>query len=151
MSAYIQFFIRHNDDFLPIGVFSRANVVYQVFNSIAPWEKLRPISTMHLNEAAKEVNELINRDKKALARLDEREKLVATFNNSVEEKLEALADYGEYKNEVVKELESEEGARAYIHMLYNVLDSIEYDKRFDMGAYLYVGIEVGDPTVEDLI
>ena len=151
MSAYIQFFIRHNDDFLPIGVFSRNNTIYQVFDEIAPWEKIRPISDVHLNKVRASLKDFANDIDRTMKRIENREKLIATFDNSVEEKLEALENSTEYKMELEEERVSYKMALGYVNSLYEILDSIEYDKRFDMGAYLYVGIEVGDPTVEDLI
>jgi len=149
MSAYIQFFIRHEDTFLPIGVFSRNNVIYQVFDDIAPWEKLRPISEMHLNDVDNIIKSLIKEGEDALAREAEERKLIASFNNSVEEKLMALEGRNEFVREVKDDIKNAEAAQRYVWTLRDILESIEYTD-FNKQPYIYVGIEV-EGKVEELI
>lgn len=149
MSAYIQFFIRHEDTFLPIGVFSRNNVIYQVFDDVAPWGKLRPISEMHLNDVDNIIKSLIKEGEDALAREAEEEKLIASFNNSVEEKLMALADRDEFVKEVKDDIKNAEAAQRYVWTLRDIFESIEYTD-FNKKPYIYVGIEVNG-TVDELI
>ena len=149
MSAYIQFFIRHEDTFLPIGVFSRNNVIYQVFDDIAPWEKLRPISEMHLNDVDNIIKSLIKEGEDALAREAEERKLIASFNNSVEEKLMALESHDEFVREVKDDIKNAEAAQRYVWTLMDILESIEYTD-FNKQPYIYVGVEV-QGKVEELI
>ena len=149
MSAYIQFFIRHEDTFLPIGVFSRNNVIYQVFDNIAPWEKLRPISEIHLNDVDSVIKGLIKEGEDALAREAEERKLIASFNNSVEEKLMALESHNEFIREVKDDIKNAEAAQRYVWTLRDILESIEYTD-FNKQPYIYVGIEV-QGRVEELI
>lgn len=149
MSAYIQFFIRHEDTFLPIGVFSRNNVIYQVFDDIAPWEKLRPISEMHLNDVDNIIKGLIKEGEDALACEAEERKLIASFNNSVEEKLIALADHNEFIKEIKDDIKNAEAAQRYVWTLRDILESIEYTD-FNKQPYIYVGIEV-QGKVEEVI
>lgn len=149
MSAYIQFFIRHEDTFLPIGIFSRNNAIYQVFDGVAVWEKIRPIGEPILNNAEKIVKEFISENEKALARANEEKNMIANFNNSVEEKLESIEGYNSYIAEITEDIKGLEAAQQYLWFLRDILDSIK-GTDFNKYPYLYVGVEV-EGTVEELI
>ena len=149
MSAYIQFFIRHEDTFLPIGTFSRNNAIYQVFDGIAVWEKIRPIGESILDDAEKIVREFISVSKKTLARANEEKGMVVNFNNSVEEKLQSIEEYNSYIAEITEDIESLKTAQQYLWFLGDILESVEYTD-FNKQSYLYVGIEV-EGKVEELI
>ena len=126
MSAYVQFFIRHEDTFLPIGTFNRNNAIYQVFDGIAEWAKIRPIGEPILNDAEKIVKE-----------------------NTVEEKLQSINEYNSYIAEITDDIKGLKVAQQYLWFLRDILESIEYTD-FNKKPYLYVGIEV-EGKVEELI
>lgn len=149
MSAYIQFFIRHEDTFLPIGTFSRNNAIYQVFDGIAVWEKIRPVGEPILNDAEKIVKEFIGVSEKALARANEEKGMIANFNNSVEEKLQSINEYNSYIAEITEDIRGLESAQQYLWFLRDILESIK-GTEFNKYPYLYVGIEV-EGKVEELI
>lgn len=149
MSAYIQFFIRHEDTFLPIGVFSRTNTIYQIFDGIAVWEKIRPIGEPILNDAENIAKDFMRENKKALARVEEEQNLIAKFNNSVDDKLEAYGGYRDYITLIKNKMKGLEAAQQYLWFLRDILESIEYTD-FNKKPYLYVGIEV-EGKVEELI
>lgn len=149
MSAYIQFFIGHKDTFLPIGTFSRNNAIYRVFDGIAIWEKIRPIGEPILDDAEKIVKEFIGVSEKALARAEEEQGLIAKFNNSIEDKMEAYKDYNNYISEIKEDIEDFKAAQQYLWFLRDILESIK-DTEFNKYPYLYVGIEV-EGKVEELI
>lgn len=149
MSAYIQFFIGHKDTFLPIGVFSRNNAIYRVFGDIAKWGKIRPIGEPILDDVEKITKEFINVSEKALARAEEEQGLIAKFNNSVEDKMEAYKDYSNYISEIREDIEDFKAAQQYLWFLRDILDSIK-GTDFNKYPYLYVGVEV-EGTVEELI
>ena len=149
MSAYIQFFIRHEDTFLPIGVFSRNNAIYQVFDGIAVWEKIRPIGEPILNDAEKIVKEFISVSEKALARANEEKSAIVVFNNTVEEKLQSFNEYNSYIAEIKEDIKGLEAAQQYLWFLRDILEAIK-GTDFNKDPYLYVGIEV-EGTVEELI
>lgn len=149
MSAYIQFFIRHEDTFLPIGVFSRNNAIYQVFDGIAVWEKIRPIGEPILNDAEKIVKEFISVSEKALARANEEKSAIVVFNNTVEEKLQSINEYNSYIAEIKEDIKGLEAAQQYLWFLRDILEAIK-GTGFNKDPYLYVGIEV-EGKVEELI
>ena len=43
MSAYIQFFVRNDEAFMPISIYSRNNALYHYFDEYTPWEKIKPV------------------------------------------------------------------------------------------------------------
>lgn len=141
MSAYIQFFIRHEDTFLPIGIFNRNNAIYQVFDGIAVWEKIRPIGEPILNDAEKIVKEFIGVSEKELARANEEKNMIAGFKNSVEEKLQSIGEYILYIAKITDDIKGLEAAQQYLWFLRDILESIEYTD-FNKQPYLYVGVEV---------
>ena len=149
MSAYIQFFIRHEDTFLPIGIFNRNNAIYKVFDGIAVWEKIRPVGEPILNDAEKIVKEFIGVSEKALARANEEKGMIANFNNSVEEKLQSINEYNSYIAEITEDIRGLESAQQYLWFLRDILESIK-GTEFNKYPYLYVGIEV-EGKVEELI
>ena len=53
MSAYVDFFVRHGDDFIPLGDFSRNSIVYPIMIDCAnvPWEKIIPLTLNNLHAA----------------------------------------------------------------------------------------------------
>ena len=149
MSAYIQFFIRHEDTFLPIGTFNRNNAIYQVFDGIAVWEKIRPIGEPILNDAEKIVKEFIGVSEKALARANEEKSAIVVFNNTVEEKLQSINEYNSYIAEIKEDIKGLEAAQQYLWFLRDILESIKCTD-FNKQPYLYVGIEV-EGKIEELI
>ena len=149
MSAYIQFFIRHEDTFLPIGVFNHNNAIYEVFGGIAVWEKIRPIGEPILNDVEKITKEFIGVSEKALARANEEKNMIANFNNSVEEKLQFIEEHNSYITEITDDIKGLEAAQQYLWFLRDILESVE-DTDFNKQPYLYVGIEV-EGKVEELI
>lgn len=149
MSAYIQFFIRHEDTFLPIGIFNRNNAIYQVFDGIAVWEKIRPIGEPILDDAEKIVKEFIGVSEKTLARVNEEKNMIANFNNSVEEKLQSINEYILYIAKITDDIRGLEAAQQYLWFLRDILESVE-DTDFNKQPYLYVGVEV-EGKIEELI
>ena len=151
MSTYTQFFIRHENTFLPIGSFVGGNYICQLFNNFAPWEKIRPITISDLERIRNEMVFDIGKAEEQLKEIDKRRALIATFNNSTEEKLEAISGCDEYEAEIKDDLKMAEYAKGYLNTLSDILDDVQFDERYDSDTYLYVGVEVGNPTVDDIV
>ena len=78
--------------------------------------------------------------------------LIASFNNTVDEKMDALQDNAECIKEYEEELEDERRALYTIVALIDIIESIRFNKEWDKDVYIYGGIEVGDDiTAEDVI
>lgn len=53
MSQYIYFYIRHNDEFLPILSMDRYNALYQTFANYVPYEQISAINGATLRNVEK--------------------------------------------------------------------------------------------------
>ena len=151
MSAYIQFFIRNDEAFMPIGIYCRVNKIYHYFDEYTPWEKIKPVTRPLLNKIRDDVNEDILYLQERCDRAKEMKEYIAGMNNSVEEKMERIENIEEALGDYHEELEEVEYVKTYLNFLDNIIESVEYEEHIDHKNYLYVGIEVGNPTVDDIV
>ena len=154
MSQYIQFFIRSNsDEFLPIGVFSRCNAIYDFFKKYfdTPYEKITAITAKDLRYLIEKIDNRIEVYNNRIVELEQKIKLITECNNSVEDKIVAIDGvYSDIENYVEDRNEFKQ-ARDYVCSLEEIIDAIAYDDKYCNDTYLYCGIEVGDLTVEDIV
>ena len=152
MSAYIHFFIRIGDVFQPIYEESRAGMIYTYFEPFATWEKITPLTEKDISYTRTTVNEEILRVDQEVKEIDERCKLIGTFNNSMDEKLEAINAEMTTKEHYLKERKPGlEHAISFCNFLDDLIESASNLKYYDTkGAilvdpdnYIYVGIETG--------
>ena len=151
MSAYIQFFIRNDEAFMPIGSYCRSSAIYQAFDEYMSWEKIRPLTFDLLNKISGNVKDDIAHHQKQISKIKEHKAFIATFNNSVEEKIEALEGVESLLREYEEGLDTLNHVKEYIYFLEDILEDVEYAEHIDENAYLYAGIEIGSPTVEDIV
>ncbi|MBR3120892.1 MAG: hypothetical protein IKF29_16865 [Oceanobacillus sp.] len=151
MSAYIQFFIRHENAFLPISVYSRNNLIYGYFDEYTPWEKIKPVTRSLLNKIRDNINEDLTAMQKRYDRAKEMKEWIATLNNSLEEKMEYIENTEEVLSECCEAIEQLTYTKHYLNFLDDIIESVEYEDGIDHKNYLYVGIEVGNPTVDDIV
>ena len=151
MSAYIQFFVRNENAFMPIGIYSRSNTIYQYFDEYTPWEKIKPITRPLLNKIRGDVNEDILSYQKRYNHAKEMKEYVATMNNSMDEKMEQIENIEEILGVCLEGIEKAEYVKNYLNFLDDIIEAVEYEEHIDYKNYLYVGIEVGNPTVDDIV
>ena len=151
MSAYIQFFVRNDEAFMPIGIYVRGSRIYQYFDEYTPWEKIKPVTRPLLNKIRDDVNDDILYFQKRYDRAKEMKEYVAGMNNSMEEKMEWVENIEATLGDCREEIEKAEYVKTYLNFLDNIIESVEYEEHIDHKAYLYVGIEVGTPTSDDIV
>ena len=152
MSAYIQFFIRNNEAFMPIGTYCRSSAIYQAFDEYIPWEKIRPITEPLLRKIYSNVIDDIREYTDHIDKTKEHRAFIATFNNPMDEKIEMLDSIEEILGEYEEGLEQLNTVKSYIHFLNDIIEAVEFEDSIDENNYLYAGIEVGiSPTVEDIV
>lgn len=151
MSAYIQFFVRNENAFMPISVYSRNNSIYQYFDEYTPWGKIKPITRGLLNKIRDDINEDLVATQKRYDRAKEMKEWIATLNNSLEEKMEYIENTEEVLGECCEEIDRLTYTKHYLTFLDDVIESVEYEEHIDHNSYLYVGIEIGSPTVDDIV
>lgn len=151
MSAYIQFFIRNDETFLPIGTYICSSKIYEYFDDYTPWEKIKVVTRPLLNKIRDNVNDDILYFQKRYDRAKEMKEYVAGMNNSMEEKMEWIENIEATLRDCCEEIEKVEGVKHYLNFLDDIIESVEYEDGIDHKNYLYVGIEVGNPTVDDIV
>lgn len=151
MSAYIQFFVRNDEAFMPISVYSRNNALYHYFDEYTPWEKIKPVTRPLLNKIRDDINEDILEYQKRYDRAKEMKEYVAGMNNSMDEKMEWIENIEATLGDCCEEIEKAEYVKHYLNFLDDIIESVEYEEHIDYKNYLYVGIEVGNPTVDDIV
>lgn len=151
MSAYIQFFIRHDEAFMPIGIYCRTSKIYEYFDDYTPWEKIKCVTRPLLNKIRDNVNDDILCFQKRYDRAKEMKEYVAGMNNSMEEKMEWIENIEATLNDSREEIKTAEYVKHYLSFLDDIIESVEYEEHIDYKSYLYVGIEVGNPTVDDIV
>ena len=150
MSAYIQFFIRKDEAFMPIGSYCRSSAIYQAFDEYIPWEAIKALNEPLLDKIYGLVVDDINHHKEQIEKIKEHRAFIATFNNSIDEKMEMLENVEAMLHEYEEGLASLERVKAYICFLKDIIEDVTFTEHIDENAYLYAGIEIGSPTVEDI-
>lgn len=150
MSAYIDFFVRHGDDFIPLGDFSRNSIIYPTMIDCAnvPWEKIIPLTLDNLRAAQTHAHKRNIDARGYIETLKDRIEEVKGFNNSVEEKLEQIEEYRDEIAEWHQEAEEARYAENYFYFLADLIEATHDD--IDANKYIYAGIEIGRPTIEDI-
>lgn len=153
MSAYVDFFIRNKDDFIPIADYSRNSMIYSIVNNDVPYEKIRAITTQDINKFINVASEKIRECEQGIRKEKERIKLVATFDNSIEEKLEVIAQYEEGIEEYTQSIEECTYAKNFFSFLTELINVRRWEENssVNINEYIYAGIEIGRPTVEDIV
>lgn len=153
MSVYIDFFIRRGDDFIPLSDYSRNSIIYKIANSYAMWEKVNPLSKAGIEQMITEAErqqrayqESIVEVKAKIAQLKD---LSCTWN----EALEYLDEYEEAIQEYEQDIKEARYAKHFFGFLIDIIETVEYadKKEYDYNNYIYVGIEIGHPTVKDIV
>ena len=152
MSQYIDFFLRHGDDFISLGDFSRNTKLYNVMRGQTPYEKIRPFTERQLNDYWEELSHEIEKNEKAIRKLKDRIELIKEFNNSVEEKAELIHDIEEEIEEYEFDIKECEYNQNFLSFLEDIINIARYNERetIDVDNYIYAGIEIGYPTLSDI-
>ena len=150
MSAYKYFFIKSNtNEFIQIGEFSRNTEVYRYCS--APYEKIKPLTIDNLNQIICDIEQGIECVKRGIqADKDERE-LVVKMNNSLDEKMETLREIGRSIEENTNYLDDLKWTCNYFAFLINIIDYAKFNNNYDINNYIYVGEEIPEPTVDDIM
>ena len=156
MSQYIYFFIRSTDKLLPIRTASRSSAIYHFFSDYAPYEKARALSMQELQNIREEIDIRIGEWTRRIE--DERTnlQLIASFNNSIEDKIDALEtarDFIQENEEFVSEMKEALAFTNFLIDIYNEADYTKYEDetaRLDPTKYLYFGVECGTPSIAEI-
>ena len=156
MSQYIHFFIRSTDRLLPIRTTSNYSSVYRFFGDYAPYEKARALSMQELQDIREEINTRIDELTRHIEEGRTNLQLIASFNNSVEDKIEAIESARDFIRENEEYVNEMKEALAFTYFLIDIYNEADYTKyedetaRLDPTKYLYFGIECGTPSIAEI-
>ena len=157
MSQYIHFFIRSTGKLLPIRTASRSSSIYQFFCDYAPYEKVRALSMGMLQEIREEISKQISKWTHQIEEDQKDLQLVASFNNSVEDKIEAMKSARDAIRENEELVNEKKEALAFTYFLtdmYNEVEDSNYyykeEEKIDPTKYIYFGIECGVTSIAEV-
>ena len=141
MSQYLNIFLKSDGKFIPIGDYSRSTYLYDEFN--APYEKICEYKAEGLREIGARLESRANDIKEYIQKLESLIALIPSFQGQeMEEKISAILDY---KSQIEEEKEELKILRSQTSVCY-FLASIAEDY-----VPVYAGVEIADPTDQDII
>ena len=151
MSQYLEIYIKSKEDnFTYLDAFSRSTCMYQLFDRDigAPYEKVRKMTKAHLQEAIEIGSGYLQSITERKKKQEDTLQLISSFNNSVDEKMEAIYEHQEYLEEYDDSITEWEWTLNYLRVLLNMAENMSYE---ESKTGLYYGIEAGSPTLEDIV
>lgn len=149
MSMYVDFFIKRDNKFIRIADYSRNSQIYEITSHYLPCEKVRALTIHDLEKFSSIARENIEECKKRIGKINMHISNISGFNNSVEDKLEAIHTYEMDKSDWEDDIEELQFAKNFFTFLEDLIESgiyVEESKEINSDKYLYAGIEVGEPV-----
>ena len=120
MSQYIHFFVRSTDRLLPICTSSHSSIISRFYVNYAPYEKVRALSIYELQSIRDEISSQIDEWEHRVEEDRDNLNLIASFNNSVEDKLEAIKSARDIIREHKEFIEDMKFALDFTYFLINM-------------------------------
>ena len=141
MSQYLNIFLKSDGKFIPIGDYSRSTYLYDEFN--APYEKICEYKADGLREIGARLESRANDIKEYIQKLEDLIALIPNFQGQeMEEKISAILDYKSQIEEEKEELKTLYSQSSVCYFLASVAEDY---------VPVYAGVEIADPTDQDVI
>ena len=141
MSQYLTIFLKSDGKFIPIGDYSRSTYFYDEFH--APYEKICEYKAERLREIGARLESRANDTKKYIQKLESLIALIPSFQGQeMEEKISAILDYRSQIEEEKEELKTLYSQRSVCYFLASIAEDY---------VPVYAGVEIADPTDQDII
>ena len=141
MSQYLTIFLKSDGKFIPIGDYSRSTYLYDEFN--APYGKICEYKAEGLREIGARLESRANNIKKYIQKLENLIALIPSFQGQeMEEKISAILDYKSQIEEEKEELKTLYFQSSVCYFLANIAEDY---------VPVYAGVEIADPTDQDVI
>ena len=149
MSQYLNMYFKIGDNYLSAGNFSRNSKMYELFVNFVPYENLLNITKTRINFLIDEMSQEVQSTKEEYDKNEKKKALIATFNNSVDDKISAI----NYIDETMSYLKEKIVEYTYITdvLIYwnNLIDEAEWNNpKIDVDTILWGGIEARPPKKE---
>ena len=141
MSQYLTIFLKSDGKFIPIKDYSRSTYLYDEFN--APYEKICEYKADGLREIGARLESRANDTKKYIQKLESLIALIPSFQGQeMEEKISAILDYKSQIEEEKEELKTLYSQSSVCYFLASIAEDY---------VPVYAGVEIADPTDQDII
>ena len=141
MSQYLNIFLKSDGKFIPIGDYSRSTHLYDEFN--APYGKVCEYKAEGLREIGARLESRANDIKKYIQKLENLIALIPSFQGQeMEEKISAILDYKSQIEEEKEELKTLYSQSSVCYFLASIAEDY---------VPVYAGVEIADPTDQDVI
>ena len=141
MSQYLSIFLKSDGKFIPIGDYSRSTYLYDEFN--APYGKICEYKAEGLREIGARLENRANDTKKYIQKLENLIALIPSFQGQeMEEKISAILDYKSQIEEEKEELKTLYSQSSVCYFLASIAEDY---------VPVYAGVEIADPTDQDVI
>ena len=155
MSQYINFYLRVNDTFVPVGSYPRNLEIYQVAHNYVPYEHIVNLTEKDFNLMMEDAEAGVRKNKSEMQKLKETISIIMNANNPLNEKLAEVSNI----EEEIREIEESNSGLDFAYDIFLHFYDIINDARYgidpldnDYNHYIYAGIEaVGslENVVED--
>lgn len=133
--------MKSDGKFIPIGDYSRSTYLYDEFN--APYEKICEYKADGLREVGARLESRANDIKEYIRKLEDLIALIPSFQGQeMEEKIFAILDYKSQIEEEKEELKTLYSQSSVCYFLASVAEDY---------VPIYAGVEIADPTDQDVI
>lgn len=153
MSAYTHIFVEKQGAFIEISCTGRSSMLSKIFANYAPWEKIREVTYEDLQKIYSEQASELADCKHHLREQKRRINVIASFNNTVDEKMDAWRDLDEGIDEAKEAIAELEAALHTVDLLKDIAYNSQLAAKYDHATpvRIYAGTECGsDVTVEDI-
>lgn len=141
MSQYLNIFLKSDGKFIPIGDYSRSTYLYDEFN--APYGKICEYKADGLREVGARLESRANDIKEYIQKLEDLIALIPSFQGQeMEEKISAILDYKSQIEEEKEELKTLYSQSSVCYFLASIAEDY---------VPVYAGVEIADPTDQDVI
>ena len=141
MSQYLNIFLKSDGKFIPIGDYSRSTYLYDEFH--APYENICEYKADRLREIGARLESRANDIEKYIQKLESLIALIPNFQGQeMEEKISAILDYKSQIEEEKEELKTLYSQSSACYFLANIAEDY---------VPVYAGVEIADPTDQDVI
>ena len=141
MSQYLNIFLKSDGKFIPLGDYSRSTYLYDEFN--APYEKICEYKADGLREVGARLESRANDIKEYIRKLEDLIALIPSFQGQeMEEKISAILDYKSQIEEEKEELKTLYSQSSVCYFLASIAEDY---------VPVYAGVEIADPTDQDVI
>lgn len=138
MSQYTNFFLKGDDKFYSLGDWGRSSTVAQIANKFCPqrYDVAKHFTRTMLIDLGTTAKENVLKIDDSINFYQKKIQEISTFNNPVDEKLNAIKDY----EDIIADLKEEWDSQTFAYYYFNFLTEIENP--------IYVGIECGEQPEE---